>query len=455
VIGLEKPKVLIVEDEETIRSQMKWALADEYDVFLAENRADALERVRREGPALVLLDLGLPPAPRTAEEGLRCLKELLLLDSSAKVIVITGNQEKENALRAIEMGAFDFFLKPASLDEVMVVLRRALRLSGLERVGVSERDRLTRQGFGEIIGESPRMRDIFSIIRKVAATDASVLIEGDSGTGKEVIARAIHRAADCKGTFVAINCGAIPENLLESELFGHEKGAFTGADAQKKGRIEYAADGTVFLDEIGELPLALQVKILRFLQEYEIERVGGRAPIRVNVRVIAATNRDLEKEVKSGRFREDLYYRLGVVTIKVPPLKDRGDDVVLLADHMLKKASAQYDRPVAGFSADAVASIRSYGWPGNVRELENKIRRAVIMSEKRHLTPSDLNLPDSRGDFSPETLKDLRSQVEREHIRKVLARNSWNISRAASELDVSRPTLHDLMKKHQISRDRG
>jgi two-component system NtrC family response regulator len=452
---MERTKLLIVEDEETIRGQMKWALADEYDVLLAENRAEALERARQEGSALVLLDLGLPPSPRTAEEGLRCLRELLLLDSSAKVIVITGNQEKENALKAIEMGAFDFFLKPASLDDVRVVLRRALHIAGLEREGVSERDRSTRQKFGEIIGESPRMREIFSIMRKVAATDAPVLIEGDSGTGKEIIARAIHRGANGKGTFVAINCGAIPENLLESELFGHEKGAFTGADAQKKGRIEYAADGTVFLDEIGELPLALQVKILRFLQEYEIERVGGREPIRVNVRVIAATNRDLEKEVKSGRFREDLYYRLGVVTIKVPPLKARGDDVVLLADHLLKKASAQYDRPVAGFSADALASIRSYGWPGNVRELENKIRRAVIMSEKRRLTTSDLNLPGSSDAIPPDTLKDLRSQVEREHVRKVLDRNNWNISRAASELDVSRPTLHDLMKKYQISRDRG
>ena len=452
---MERTRLLIVEDEETIRGQMKWALGDEYDVALAENRAEALERARQEQPVLVLLDLGLPPFPRTAEEGLRCLRELLLLDSSAKVIVVTGNQERENALKAIEMGAFDFFLKPANLDDLRVVLRRALRIAGLERESVSERDRSARPGFGGILGESPRMRDIFSIIRKVAATDAPVLIEGDSGTGKEIIARAIHRAANGKGTFVAINCGAIPENLLESELFGHEKGSFTGADAQKKGRIEYAADGTVFLDEIGELPLALQVKILRFLQEYEIERVGGRAPIRVNVRVIAATNRDLEKEVKSGRFREDLYYRLGVVTIKVPPLKARGDDVVLLADHLLKKASAQYDRPVAGFSADALASIRSYGWPGNVRELENKIRRAVIMSEKRHLTPSDLNLPDARMDSSPETLKDLRSQVEREHIRKILVRNNWNISRAASELDVSRPTLHDLMKKHQISRDRG
>jgi two-component system NtrC family response regulator len=384
---------------------------------------------------------------------LRCLRELLHLDSRAKVIVVTGNQEKENALKAIELGAFDFFLKPADLDDLRVVLRRAAHISGLERQGESDRDRSARQAFGEIIGESPWTREIFSIIRKVAATDAPVLVEGDSGTGKEVIARAIHRAADGKGPFVAINCGAIPENLLESELFGHEKGSFTGADAQRKGKLEYAAGGTVFLDEIGELPLLLQVKILRFLQQYEIERVGGRETIRVNVRVIAATNRDLEKEVREGRFREDLYYRLGVVSIKVPPLKDRGDDVVLLAEHFLKKASAQYGKPVAGFSADVLASIQSYPWPGNVRELENRIRRAVIMSEKRRIQPGDLNLPGSSNGAPTETLKDLRSQVEREHVRKALVRNRWNITRAASDLDVSRPTLHDLIKKYRIIKE--
>ncbi len=451
---MEKTKILIVEDEEAISSQMRWALCEDYEVILAGSRGEALESMRRDVPTLVLLDLGLPPFPRTAEEGLRCLKELLHVNSGSKVIVLTGNQEKENALKAIELGAFDFFLKPAELDEVRIVLKRALHISGLERDSLSLTNIELRQEFGEIIGESPQMKEIFRIIKKVSATDAPVLIEGESGTGKEIVAKAIHRAGkeSRKGPFVAINCGAIPENLLESELFGHEKGSFTGADTQRKGKIEYAAEGTLFLDEIGELPLLLQVKILRFLQEYEIERVGGRETIRVNVRVIAATNRDLEKEVKEGRFREDLYYRLSVVTIKVPPLKDRGNDVVMLAEHFMNKSSVQYARPITGFSVDALAAIRSYGWPGNVRELENKIRRAVIMSEKRRIMSSDLNLPGSPDAASSDTLKELRSQVEREHITKVLVRNNWNISKAALELDVSRPTLHDMIRKYGITK---
>jgi two-component system, NtrC family, response regulator len=452
---LDRPRILVVEDDEAIRSQMKWALCDEYDVVLAGSRAEALERARQKLPPLVLLDLGLPPSPRTADEGIRCLRDILRIDAAAKVIVVTGNQEKENALKAIEQGAFDYFLKPADMEELQVVLKRALHLAGLEREGAFLAEGASRREFGEIVGESFQMKRIFTTIRKVAATDAPVLIEGESGTGKELIAKAIHRAGNGaqKGPFVAINCGAIPENLLESELFGHEKGSFTGADAQRKGKIEYAAGGTLFLDEIGELPLLLQVKILRFLQEYEIERVGGREAIRVNVRVIAATNRNLEQEVKGGRFREDLYYRLGVVAIHVPPLRERGDDVVALADYFLKKASAQYGRPVVGFTADALAALRSYSWPGNVRELENRIRRAVIMSEKRLIVPGDLNLPGSREGAPPDTLKDLRHQVEREHIRRVLARNNWNVSKSAADLDVSRPTLHDLIKKHHIRKD--
>jgi len=449
---VEKPKLLIVEDEESIRNQMKWALSDEYEVIPADNRTQALELARKESPPVVLLDLGLPPSPRTAEEGLRCLREILRVDSGAKVIVVTGNQEKENAFLAIEKGAFDYFLKPAQIEELKVVLGRALHLSRLERERLPQRDATSRRDFEEIFGESAQMKGIFTTIRKVAATNAPVLIEGESGTGKEMVAKAIHRVGNGtrKGPFVAINCGAIPENLLESELFGHEKGSFTGADTLRKGKIEYAEGGTLFLDEIGELPLPLQVKLLRFLQEYMIERVGGRETISINVHVISATNRNLEKEVREGRFREDLYYRMGVVTIQVPPLRERGEDIVLLANRFLARSSLQYDKPVGGFSSSALAAIRAYAWPGNVRELENKIRRGVIMSDRRLLTPDDLNLPAVKEETFPDTLKDLRSQVEREHIRKVLVLNNWNISRAASELDISRPTLHDLIKKHSI-----
>jgi len=451
---MDKPRLLVVEDEDAIRQQMKWALTGEYEVTLAENRATALERARLEKPPLVLLDLGLPPSPRTAEEGLRCLKDLLRIDPGTKVIVVTGNQAKENALKAIEHGAFDYFLKPADFEEVKVVLKRALNIFHLERENVARTGGESAAEFGGILGECPQMQRIFAMIRKVAKTDAPVLIEGESGTGKELIARAIHRSAGDPQArpFVAINCGAIPENLLEGELFGHEKGAFTGADAQRKGKIEYAAGGTLFLDEVGELPLLLQVKLLRFLQEYTIERIGGRETISVNARVIAATNRNLEKETREGRFREDLYYRLGVVTIHVPPLREREEDILLLADHIRKRSSLQYDKPDKGFSGDALAAIRGYAWPGNVRELENKIRRAVIMCEKKFLTPADLNLALPESVILAESLREIRNQAEREHIRRALVKHGWNITRAAEELEVSRPTLHDMIKKHSIIR---
>jgi len=451
---MEKPGLLVVEDEEAIRKQMKWALTADYEVTLAENRATALERARREKPPLVLLDLGLPPSPRTAEEGLRCLKELLRLDPGTKVIVVTGNQAKENALKAIEHGAFDYFLKPADFEEVKVVLKRALNIFHIERENQALGDGSAGAGFGELLGDCPQMRRIFAMIRKVAGTDAPVLIEGESGTGKELIARAIHRSAgDFEARpFVAINCGAIPENLLESELFGHEKGSFTGADAQKKGKIEYADGGTLFLDEVGELPLLLQVKLLRYLQERQVERVGGRAPITVTARVIAATNRELKREIAEGRFREDLYYRLGVVSLTAPPLRDRGEDIVELANYFLKKFSTQYHKAIRGFGTDALAAMQSHAWPGNVRELENKVKRAVIMSEKKTLTPADLDLAPAGGEVHGDSLKEVRSAAEREHVVKVLVKCGWNISNAAQELGISRPTLHDFIKKHNISK---
>jgi two-component system NtrC family response regulator len=451
---MSKPKLLVVDDEEAIRSQMKWALNDEYEVLLAEDRASAIAQMRTEHPDLIALDLGLPPAPREAEEGLKTLNELLAIDWRAKVVVITGNHDRANALRAVEQGAFDFFAKPADLDEVRVVLRRALRLSQLEGENQALRRQLAGQGFDEIIGESPPMREVFATIRKIATTDASVLVMGESGTGKELVAKAIHRASDRRdGPFIVINCSAIPDTLLESELFGHEKGSFTHADTRRKGKFEYADGGTLFLDEIGELPLALQVKLLRFLQEHQIERVGGRELITLNVRIIAATNRDLKRDVAEKRFRDDLFYRLGVITVVLPPLRERGDDALLLAKAFLHRFGLHHRKDIAGLSTGAVNAIRAYAWPGNVRELEHRVKRAVIMADRKVLSAQDLELEDPAGATPTRPLRDVRDEAERRHVEAVLRRCGGNISQAATELAVSRPTLHELIKKYQINRD--
>ena len=453
---MSKPKLLVVDDEEAIRNQMGWALNDEYEVLLAEDRASAIVQMRTEHPELVALDLGLPPAPRGAEEGLKTLNELLAIDRRAKVVVITGNHDRANALRAVEQGAFDFFSKPADLQEVRVVLKRALRLSQLEGENQALRRQLAGQGFDEIIGESPPMREVFATIRKVATTDASVLVMGESGTGKELVAKAIHRASDRRdGSFVVINCGAIPDTLLESELFGHEKGSFTHADTRRKGKFEYADGGTLFLDEIGELPSALQVKLLRFLQEHQIERVGGRELIPLNVRVIAATNRDLKRDVAEKRFRDDLYYRLGVITLVLPPLRERDDDALLLAKVFLHRFGLHHQKDIAGLSTGAVNAILAYSWPGNVRELEHRVKRAVIMADRKVLTAQDLELEEPAGATPARSLRDVRDEAERQHVQAVLRRCGGNISQAATELAVSRPTLHELIKKYQINRDEG
>jgi two-component system NtrC family response regulator len=452
---MERPKVLVVEDEEAIRSQMRWALADDYEVLLAGERISALETVRTERPLLIVLDLGLPPSPRRGEEGLRALGEILSFDREAKVIVVTGNQDREYALKAIGHGAFDYFLKPADIDELKTVLKRAIHIASLEKEFVVAKEHSTPPSFYEIIGESPPMKHVFELVRKVSATDVSVLIQGESGTGKELVARAIHCSGNRKdGPFVPINCGAIPENLLESELFGYEKGAFTGADAQKRGRIEYADDGTLFLDEIGELSLLLQVKLLRFLQEHKVERVGGREPIPVNVRVIAATNKDLQEEIRGGKFREDLYYRMGIVTITMPPLRDRGKDVILLAKIFLKTFSENYRKPIKGFRPDALVAIESYHWPGNVRELENRVKRAVVMCEGKFVDPGDLELDDIGDSEVAKSLRQIREETEKYHVEKALEKHDGNISRAARELGVSRPTFHDLMRKYHLSREK-
>ena len=445
---MRKQKLLIVDDDEDLRTQMKWALTADYDVSLAEDRESAIASINKEQPAVVTLDLGLPPNPAGVEEGFAVLDHILDAYSQTKVIIITGRGEKENALRAVEKGAYDFFYKPIQLDELKVVLRRAFHLSQLEQEQREMRHRLSGNTFEDMIGTSQKMQDVFSTIRKVATTDAPVLITGESGTGKELVARAIHRLSirELK-PFIPINCSAIPENLIESELFGHEKGTFTGAHAQRIGRFEMAEGGTLFLDEIGDLPQLLQVKLLRFLQEKVIERVGGREQIEVDTRILAATNRDLEEAMKKATFREDLYYRLNVVKISVPPLRDRNADVILLAKTFLDRYTGEIRKKIKGFNSQAIESIERYSWPGNVRELENRIKRAVIMSEGKKITAEDLELESTIGKKEPMVLKDARKMLEKDLILKAITRNDNSLTKAAAELGISRPTLYDLMEK--------
>lgn len=446
-----KHKILIVDDDETIRQQMKWALTESYEVFLADHRKTAVELFRRERPPVVALDLGLPPHPREATEGLLSLAEMLQIDQGAKIIIVSGNSDRANALKAIDQGAYDFFCKPVQIDELRIIIQRALHVYQLEQEHRELQRRLSQVPFEEILGESQPMKELFAAIRKVSATDVSVLIVGESGTGKELVARAVHRQSGRnEGPFIAINCGAIPEQLLESELFGHEKGAFTGAHIQRNGRIELAQKGTLFLDEIGELPPGLQVKLLRFLQSHRVERVGGREEIGVDVRVIAATNVDLKKAMAEGRFREDLYYRLGVVVLSVPPLREREDDILLLAKSLLQRYANENKKKVIGFSRQAITTLQSYPWPGNVRELENRVKRAVIMAEGQRLTPEDLELISSFSKYEGKALKDAREALEREMIQKALVKNKGNVTQTAAELGVTRPTLYELMAKLDI-----
>ena len=445
---MRKQKLLIVDDDEDLRTQMKWALTADYNVYLAEDRQSAIAIINKEQPAVVTLDLGLPPNPAGVEEGFAILDHILDNYSHTKVIIITGRGEKEHALRAVEKGAYDFFYKPIQLDELKVVLRRAFHVSQLEHEQREMRHRLSGDTFEGMIGTSTQMQDVFSTIRKVATTDAPVLIRGESGTGKELVARAIHRLSIRESKpFIPINCSAIPENLIESELFGHEKGTFTGAHAQRKGRFEMAEGGTLFLDEIGDLPLILQTKLLRFLQEKIIERVGGREQIEVDTRVLAATNRDLEEAMKNATFRDDLYYRLSVINISLPALRERDADVVLLAKTFLDRYTSETRKKIKGFSSEAIEAIESYSWPGNVRELENRIKRAVIMSEGKKITLEDLEMKAVAGKREGLVLKDAREILEKGLILKAIARNENNLTKAASELGISRPTLYDLMEK--------
>jgi two-component system NtrC family response regulator len=451
---MEKTKLLIVDDVEDIRTQMKWALAGEYEVFEAEDFSSAVELFETHRMPLVTLDLGLTSDPNGVEEGFRLLDEVLRFQRETKVVVITGQEQREHALRAISVGAYDFFNKPIQLDELNVVLRRARHVYDLERENRELQRASSSDSFEGIVGFCPAIQDVFRAVRRVAGSDAQVLISGESGTGKELVARAIHRLSErASGPFVAINCGAIPENLLESELFGHEKGAFTGAHARRAGRIESSHRGTLFLDEVGELPVALQVKLLRFLQEHRLERVGGRQEIAVDVRVIAATNADLDREMKEERFREDLFYRLAVVRLALPPLRERGEDITVLAKIFLERFAAENKKSISGFSSEALEALKSHDWPGNVRELENRVKRAIIMAEGRKLTSADLELSSSLGErYRNVTLKEAREELERDLIQRTLRKHNGNMTRTAAELQVSRPTLYELVEKLGIGK---
>jgi two-component system NtrC family response regulator len=443
-------KLLIIEDDPGLQSQLRWCF-EHNEVLTAGDRPNAIAQVRRHAPPVVLQDLGLPPDANGVSEGLASLSEILGIAPHTKVIVITGNGDRENAVKAVASGAYDFYQKPIDTDTLTLIVERAYRMHELEE---ENRKLLLRQNTSPlegIIATSERMLQICRVVEKVAPTNATVLLLGESGTGKELLARALHSlSARATGPFVAINCAAIPDTLLESELFGYEKGAFTGAVKQTHGKIEHAQDGTLFLDEVGDMPLALQAKLLRFLQERVIERVGGHQEIPVDVRVVCATHQDLPELIKQVRFREDLYYRINEVGVRIPPLREREADVVVLARALLDKFAQRHKRPLRGFSSDAIQAIHAYSWPGNVRELENKINGAVILAEGRQVTAEDLDLDASNIEPLAVNLRQVRDRAERQAIQRALSVDSGNISKAAELLGISRPTLYDLMSKHAL-----
>lgn len=443
-----KKTLLVVEDDPGLQSQLRWHFED-YNVVVADKRQSALNQLRRHEPPVVMLDLGLPPDPANASEGLIVLEQILSMSPDTKIIVVTGNDDRENAIRAIGAGAYDFYAKPVDPDILGLVVERAYRVHELEM----ENRRLARNAAQSplqgIVAVSTEMTNVCAMIEKVAPADVSVLLLGESGTGKELLARAVHELSTrADKRFVVINCAAIPETLLESELFGYEKGAFTGATRQTIGKFERADGGSLFLDEIGDLPLSLQAKLLRFLQERNIERLGGGEEIPVDVRVVCATHRDLPAMIKSGEFREDLYYRISEITVNIPPVRARGSDSILLARAFLEQYTQGRSKSLRGFTEDAIKAIESYAWPGNARELENRIKRATIMAEGTQVDVDDLELP--RADSEPVipfNLRRVREEAEKEAVRRALALCNHKISQAAEMLGVSRPTLYVLLDK--------
>jgi two-component system NtrC family response regulator len=444
--------LLIVEDDAALQKQIKWSL-DAYQSVLADDGPSALLQFRRHSPAVVTMDLGLPPDQDSVSEGFKLLEKLLELDPAAKVIVLTGQNDQNNALRAIRLGAYDFLAKPVDPDVLNLTVERAYRLYELQQENRRLQTLQQTEALGGLVTRDPAMLKICRTIEKVAPSDATVLLLGESGTGKELLAQGLHDASKRKGRFVAINCAAIPENLLESELFGYERGAFTGASKTTPGKIETAHGGTLMLDEIGDLPLALQAKLLRFLQERSIERLGGRQEIPIDVRVVGATHQDLKQLIAEGRFREDLYYRLAEIEFHIPPLRKRQGDAVLLCHAFLRRYAAEQRRPALSLGDDALRCIEAYHWPGNVRELQNLMKRAAIMADGERLSADDLPLPLPETDGAEEFMLDLRTvreNAERQAVVTALARADGNIVKASAMLGVSRPTLYDLMSRLQI-----
>lgn len=448
---MEKNKILLViEDDPGIQKQLKWGF-DQYQVVIAGDREETITAIRRFMPSVVTLDLGLPPDPTNASEGLAILKDILQLAPATKVIVVTGNDERKNAMKAVALGAYDFYQKPVDLDILNLIIARAFQLNQLERDNIILHKNAVEPLKG-IIGTSVKMQQLSKMIEKIAPTNVTTLLLGESGTGKEVLAKAIHGLSHRSDKpFVAVNCAAIPETLLESELFGYEKGAFTGATKQTKGKIEYAEGGTFFLDEIGDLPFPLQAKLLRFIQERTIERLGGHTEIVVDVRIICATHQNIQKQIDDGMFREDLYYRINEITVNIPPLREREGDAIVIATALLRRFSDENGKNIKGFAQGAAELIENYQWPGNIRQLENKIKRAVIMADDTILTAEDLDLGEANEEKMPLNLKKVREIAETNAIKRALSYTNNHVSNAAKLLGVTRPTLYSLFTKYGIN----
>ncbi len=447
----DTPPLLIVEDDLALQKQIKWSL-DSFESVTAADRESAISQFRRHQPAVVTMDLGLPPDPDSVSEGFKLLGQLLDLDPNVKVIVLTGQNGQANALRAVAQGAYDFLAKPFEPDVLKLTVQRAFRLAELQTENRRLQAQQTPDGLGGLITRDPEMQRVARTIERVASSNATVMLLGESGTGKEVLSQGLHAASKRAGRFVAINCAAIPENLLESELFGYEKGAFTGANKTTPGKIETAHNGTLMLDEIGDLPHSLQAKLLRFLEQRTIERLGGRSEIPVDVRVVCATHQVLKNQIRENRFREDLYYRLAEIVVNIPPLRERMGDAVMLSHSFLRRFAQEQRRGNMTFTEDAVRAIELHPWPGNVRELLNAIKRASIMADGERLTCEDLGLPNPDGMPGEAVISDLdlrtvREAAERQAIVTALARTNGNIVRASETLGVSRPTLYDMMRR--------